>query len=261
MPVAGQLLDSIKEYGTMKPSRITFLFGVVFATMLVPVLVPAQITNVVFSENFSGPINTNKLTVGTRSLEGGKGDIKPTVANGTVEFTGTVSEQWWAGGSLQIAPSFPVNAETNVVVSVDRVAENGSGSAHRSALWILDPTGNYFVLFAEDVAETEWEYNQKIGSSSDSPTGSGNAIAAFDASGSPFLDLGLHSMKAVANGQTVKLYLDETFGTEVPFPFSPVSFAIGSLARANADVADTTFDNLQVATVGLEAFPLLHCSW
>jgi hypothetical protein len=218
----------------------------------------AQVTNVVFSENFGGPLNTNKLKVGTISLEGGTGNIKPAVTNGVVEFTGVVSQQWWPGGSLQTVQSFPVNAETNVVASVDRVQEIGGGdavsdTAHRSALWVLDPTLSYFVLFAYNT-ENNWEYNFKIGSASDVATGSGTAIAAFNDSNGPFLDNALHSMKAVANGQTVQLYLDNTFGVEVPFPFSQQVYAIGSLARANNDVADTIFDNFVVQTVGLEAF-------
>ena len=141
----------------------------------------AQVTNVVFSEDFSGPLDTNKLIVGTRTLEGGTGTIVPIVSNGVVEITGITTEQWWAGGSLQVATNFTANAETNVQFSVDRVSENGSGSAVRSALWILDPTGTYFVLFAQDVGETQWEYNRNIGRAGDSPTGSGTAIAAFDA--------------------------------------------------------------------------------
>ena len=61
-------------------------------------------------------------------------------------------------------------------------------------------------------------------------------------------------MKAVCDGSSAKLYLDGVFGVSVPFPFNSVTFAIGSLARANTDVADTTFDNVQAETVGLEAF-------
>ena len=74
----------------------------------------AQVTNVVFSEDFSGPLNTNKMIVGTRTLEGGTGTIVPIVSNGVVEITGITTEQWWAGGSLQVATNFIANAETNV---------------------------------------------------------------------------------------------------------------------------------------------------
>ena len=40
----------------------------------------AQVTNVIFSEDFSGSLNTNKWIVGTRTLEGGTGTIVPVVS-------------------------------------------------------------------------------------------------------------------------------------------------------------------------------------
>src|ERR1051326_4115436 len=195
----------------MKKPKVLLLILVSLLAWLFPLATSAQVTNTVFSEDFSGPLNTNKLKVGTISLEGGTGNITPTVANGVVEFTGTVSQQWWPGGSLQTVQSFPVNAETNVVASVDRVKEIGGGdnftdTAHRCALWVLDPTQSHFVLFAFNT-EDSWEYNFKIGSPSDVATGGGTAIPAFNDPNGPFLDnTVLHNMKAVANGQTVKLY-------------------------------------------------------
>ena len=238
----------------MKKKSQSLFALLLLAGWIVQPKLSAQVTNVVFTEDFSGSLNTNKWIVGTRTLEGGTGTIVPAVSNGVVEITGITTEQWWAGGSLQVATNFTANAETNVEFSVDRVSENGSGSAHRTALWILDPTGTYFVLFAEDVGETAWEYNRKIGLAGDVPTGSGTAINAFDAAGSPYLDGGLHTMTAVCDGSNAKLYLDGVFGVSVHFPFNNVAFALGSLARANNDIADTTFDNVQVETVGLEAF-------
>ena len=129
--------------------------------------------------------------------------------------------------------------------------ENGQGSASRSALWILDSTQTKYVLFADVRGEDGWHYNRKIGESGDQPTGGGVNIAAFDLfDGDP----GLHQMKAVANGKTVRLYLDDIFGAEVKFPFSTLVFHIGSYARANNDIADTFFDNLKIETVGKATF-------
>jgi len=215
----------------------------------------AQITNTVFSEDFtSKTLDANKIVFQDHSLEGGKGDIAPVLHDGVVEFTGTVTEQWWAGATLRVVPTFTANSETNVMVSVDRVSEAGTGSATRSCLWIMDPSRTFFVLFAEDRAETAWEYNRYIGTSGDSQTGSGNAITKFDTAGSAYMDEGLHRMKAIANGKTVKLYLDDVFGVEVAFPFNNLVFEIGAAARANNDVADATFDNLRVQTIGATAF-------
>jgi len=55
-------------------------------------------------------------------------------------------------------------------------------------------------------------------------------------------------MKMVADGLTVKLYLDGQMGAEVKFPFAKVIVEFGSYARANNDTAATTWDNLKVET-------------
>src|SRR6185503_13386824 len=90
-------------------------------------------------------------------------------------------------------------------------------------------------------------YNRNIGEAGDSPTGGGPNIAAFD--GANFDDGGLHRMKIVADGKTVKLYLDDQLGEEVKFPFTTVVFEFGSYARDNNDTADTTWDNLKIETI------------
>src|SRR5207253_2282930 len=87
----------------------------------------------------------------------------------------------------------------------------------------------------------------KIGENGDVPTGGGTDIPAFNSAA--FDDNGLHRMSMVADGQTVKLYLDGQLGTEVKFPFSKVTFEFGAYARANNDTADTKWDNLSVETV------------
>src|SRR6266403_1210216 len=110
----------------------------------------AQITNQVFFDDFSaGVIDTNKYQPDAPFFEGGLGDIHATEANGVVEFTGTVSQQWWAGATLRLVQTFTASDETNEVVSVDRVSEAGVGTSSRSALWIMDLPQRHFVLFAD----------------------------------------------------------------------------------------------------------------
>ena len=78
-------------------------------------------------------------------------------------------------------------------------------------------------------------------------------MAAFD----PFDNTAggdLFRMKVIANGETVRLYLDDVFGAEVRFPYKDLSFHVGSYARANNDTANTVFDNLRVETVGKASF-------
>ena len=237
------------------PRHFQLLAAVILFLTVCPPRAAAQITNTVFFDDFAdGVIDANKYQPDAPFFEGGQGDIHATEANGVLEFTGTVSQQWWAGATLRIVPTFTVSDETNVVISVDRVSEAGIGTSSRSALWTMDSTRTTFVLFADNQGENHWEYNRKINEAGDQPTGGGTAIAAFDDLAGPFLDEGLHRMKAVANGRTVKLYLDDVFGAEVKFPFTNLVFQIGSYARANGDTADTTFDNLRVETVGTATF-------
>lgn len=208
--------------------------------------VPALST--VFSDDFSaGSIDPAKFQPDSPFFEGGVGDIHATVENGTLRFVGTTTQQWWAGGTLRVVPTFTATESTPVVVSVDRVAEVGAGTASRSALWIMDETKTQYVLFADVRAEGGWRYNRKIGENGDVPTGSGTDIAAFN--GGTFDDGGLHKMGLIADGKTVKLLLDGVVGAEVKFPFSKVVLQLGSYARANNDTADTTWDNLKVETI------------
>src|SRR6185503_16043964 len=145
---------------------------------------------------------------------------------------------------------FTASDESTVTLTIDRVAEQGLGTASRSALWILDETLTKYVLFADVRAEGGWRYNRKINENGDVPTGSGTDIAAFNA----FEEGGLHRMKMTADGKTVKLYLDDIFGAEVKFPFTKVVIQFGSYARANNDTADTTWDNLEVSSTGAASF-------
>ena len=231
------------------------VLGAALTTLSLAILPPAtaQISKTVFSEDFSGAqINTTKFAPDAPFFEGGVGDIAASQHDGVLEFAGTVSQQWWAGATLRVIPTFEASAETNVVISVDRVAEAGLGSASRSALWIMDATQSFYVLYADVRGEGGWHYNRKIGIAGDNPTGGGTDITAFN--GGTYDDGGEHRMKAVANGSTVTLYLDDVKGTEVKFPFSPLLFHLGSYARANTDTANTIFDNLLVEQVGTATF-------
>jgi hypothetical protein len=211
----------------------------------------AQITNVVFFDDFEdGVIDPGVYQPDAPFFEGGRGNISAAEANGVMEFTGTVSQQWWAGGTLRLVRGFSVSDETNLVVSVDRVSETGVGSASRSALWIMDSTTNNFVLFADVRAEGGWRHNRKIGEAGDVPTGSGTDMPSLNV----FEDGALHRMKVVADGKNVRLYLDDVFGAQVKFPFKDLIIQFGSYARANNDTAHTIFDNLSIQTVGKAAF-------
>src|SRR5262245_40112192 len=208
----------------------------------------AQTSTVVFQDDFSAnTIDPAKYQADAPFFEGGVGDIHAVAGGGVMKFVGTTSQQWWSGGTLRIVPSFTATEETPVTISIDRVAEAGVGSASRSALWILNEAKDKYVLFADVRGEEGWRYNRKIGETGDVPTGGGTILTAFD--GGTFDNGLLHRMQMVANGKTVKLFLDGILGAEVNFPFSKVIFEFGAYARANNDTADTTWDNLKVETV------------
>ena len=216
--------------------------------------VQGQITNTVFFEDFNNAvIDPAKFEADAPFFEGGVGNIAGAVSNGELEFTGTVSQQWWAGATLRVVPTFTVSEEADIIASVDRVRERGIGTASRSAFWIMTADQSKYVLFADVRNEGGWSYNRKIGEAGDVPTGGGNVMAAFD----PFDNTAggdLFRMKVIANGETVRLYLDDVFGAEVRFPYKDLSFHVGSYARANNDTANTVFDNLRVETVGKASF-------
>src|SRR5262249_12049607 len=232
---------------TSLTSKVACLSALTSLFLLVSSRSHAQISTVLFSDDFSAnKIDPAKYQPDAPFFEGGTGDIHATAHDGVIEFVGTTTQQWWSGGTLQVASTFNATPDTPVTLSIDRVAEAGQGSASRSALWILDETKTKYVLFADNRGEIGWEYNRKIGEDGDVPTGSGTNIPQFD--GASFDDGGLHHMKMVANGSTVKLYLDGALGAEVKFPFGKVIFEFGSYARANNDTADTKWDNLKIET-------------
>ncbi|MCC6233129.1 MAG: hypothetical protein IT580_10835 [Verrucomicrobiales bacterium] len=213
-----------------------------------------KVLSTVFSDDFSSnTIDPAKYQPDAPFFEGGVGDIHAEARDGTIEFVGTTTTQWWAGGTLRVVPTFTATESTPVVVSIDRVSELGQGTASRSALWILDESKTKYVLFADVRAEGGWRYNRKIGEDGDAPTGSGNDIAVFN--GGTFDDGGLHRMSIVADGKTVKLMLDGQLGTEVKFPFSKVVVEFGAYARANNDTAATTWDNLKIETILPDKLP------
>lgn len=245
----------------MKTKRIGSILTLAVAGALAAMNASAQITNVVFTDDFSKTgIDTGKYAVDSPFFEGGKGTIAPKVENGVLEFTGTVTEQWWAGATLRVIEPIAISPETNVVVTVDRIEETGGTTGSRSALWIMDESRTKYVLYAEVYNEGGWHYNRYIGETGDVRTGGGTNIDPFDGTdavtGVNYDDQGLHRMQVLANGKTVKLYLDGKYGTEVKFPFDKMVVELGSYARANNDTAGTKWDNLKIQTVGTATFSL-----
>ena len=224
-------------------SAIRLTLGLV-ASSLMALGQPAQ---VIFEDDFSSDtIDESRYEPAEPFFEGGEGTIHAEAGDGVMRFVGSTTQQWWSGSTLRIKEKFEVSEASPVTLHIDRVEEAGQGTASRSALWIFDETETRYVLFADVRGEGGWRYNRKIGQTGDVATGSGANISAFDG-----MDDGLEfTMSMEADGSTVKLFLDDTQGAEVDFPYSPVIFHFGSYARANNDTADTTWDNLRIERVG-----------
>ena len=194
----------------------------------------------------NGTIDAN-WRVNPQGFEAGAADATISESGGTVQFSATGTANFWGGASLASELTFSAGTTTPVTFEIDRVSHSGSGSATRTGIYVTDQTRSRYVFFSDDVGESGWTYNRKINQPGDNPTGGGVNINAFD--GPNFDDLGNHHLKAVADGQTVKLYLDNVPGAEVAFPVTNgIVFEFGAYTRAIGDTVAATFDNACVST-------------
>jgi len=98
---------------------------------------------------------------------------------------------------------------------------------------------------AHDGRNFGWGYNKMTGAADDNPTGNSVNLRAFD--GGTFDDEKIHRVKLVANGTTVKLFLDEVFGAEVPFPFATgLTVGFGASTDENGNGVVGVFDNAKI---------------
>jgi hypothetical protein len=217
------------------------------------------------SENFaSGPIDPVKwrtdttplVPQGVATVESGVSIVNEAL---TIAVTGEVDG--WPGFALMTVTNYTPEATRPVTFEIDRTKLNytlvtGTSAKQRTGLWITDSTRSNYIFFNEykthDGAAGGWEYARVIGSAGDVPLaldGAATTIAAFN---TPlFNDGGLHRLKAVANGSTVRLYLDDVFGAEVPFPVtSGLTFGAGAYVRAATDIMSGIFDNAVVTQPG-----------
>ncbi len=199
-----------------------------------------QSAKVLFEDDFSSnTINPDWYKPAESFFEGDKGGIHAEPGDGVMRFAETTTQ--WPGSTLRIKESFEATTGSPVALHIDRVKAALQGAGSRSALWVFDETESRYILFA-DIWRRGWYYNRNIREPRNAPTWPGIRIGAFDGKNDGLL----HTMSMVADGWTVKLYLDGELGTEVEFPFSPVIFRFGSYARANGGTADTVWDNLRI---------------
>ena len=209
-----------------------------------------------FTDDFSAAaVDTTKWTANTVAFEvsqGGTTDMTTTQAGGVVTMAGTATASFWGGVQLTTVNSYNASPSQLLRFGVDRVSMVGTGTAYRASIRIRDAANTNYVLFSQNVGEGGWEYNRLANLPGDNAIGNGTDIAAFDTKE----DGANHRMEIVANGSTVRLYLDGVAGPEVAFPVtSGIQFEVASYVRAaNADPAlsdsvTTVFDNAKVERI------------
>jgi hypothetical protein len=203
--------------------------GACVAGSIMITITPPPVT--LLSDNFAGStIDSSKwIEDATPLVEGGLATAGSslTISDGTVFMNVICEAADWPGYTLWTTKSFSASATSPVVFEIDRtkmeyVLVGGTSAKQRTGIWIKSPSGQY-VFFSDfgswDATPGGWQYHRSIGQAGDNPvTGAGTYISAFNAA--KFTDQKDHRMKAVANGSTVKLFLDNELGAEVPFPFS-----------------------------------------
>lgn len=203
------------------------------------------------SDEFAGTaVDTSKWMVDERGLErlgAVTNDSWVAISNGAVNIhivaagVGEVADVWWGGLGLTTLQSYSASPLAPVYLEVDRLARNGSGAEHRTAILISDVARQNWVMFSDDELNGGWVVNTSTGTLRQTNPG----LPAF---GDPkYLDGGPHRMKLLADGTTVKVYLDGVLGAEVPFAFNQdLVFTLGAYARGYPDAIAAIFDNARV---------------
>jgi hypothetical protein len=180
------------------------------------------------------------------------GESGISIEDGTVRMHAVAESGPWPGLGVTAVETFNASSTEPVIFEIDRVRltfslVTGTGAKQRTGIWITDSTRSNYLFFGEyathDGAVGGWQYNRSIGQPGDTPLPAGGAvIPAFTPA--VFNDRGNHRLKAIANGSTVKLYLDDVFGAEVPFPVSEgIVFGFGTYVNDPGNVATGIFDN------------------
>ncbi|MBL9126251.1 MAG: hypothetical protein JNL97_01330, partial [Verrucomicrobiales bacterium] len=169
------------------------------------------------------------------------------------KFAVTAEASRWPGLALLTTKTYTAGATTPTTFEIDRVKVEfdlvtGTGAEQRTGIWVKNAAGNY-VFFADYLAHDGrnfgWGYNKSVGAADDNATGNAVNIIAFD--GGKFDDRAKHRAKIVVNGATAKLYLDDVFGAEVPFPFGTgLTFGFGTYVDETGNVARGHWDNARV---------------
>lgn len=212
----------------------------------------------VFVDDFERVEIGNQWRVNEAPFETGAGESFVGIFGGVLELDVNLTDNFWGGISIVTERTFSASLTQPLIFEVDRAYDDGFGTATRSGVWITDQTRGQYILFSHNVGEGGWQYNRFIGAPGDNPTGAGTNVDAFD-----FLDedFDSHRIRLVANGETVKIYLDDIFGAEVAFPVTEnIVFELATYARASGDTIIAGFDNVSILSAGETGLPCISAN-
>jgi hypothetical protein len=211
---------------------------------------PAGVTTLLEDDFSAAAIDAARWMINEAGFEGGGTTAESSVeqVDGELVIDVATEDAGWGGKALKTAGSFSASATAPLMFEIDRVAHEEDASASRTGIWITDANRSHYVLFAEADGEGGWQYNRLAGDISDNPSGPGAITPLVNQE--EFNDLGTHRIRAILDGATLRLYLDDRFATEITWPFgSGVVFEAGAYAADAGDVVTGVFDNARVATV------------
>ena len=183
---------------------------------------------------------------------------------------------YWPGFSLVTVPTFTATADKPLVVETTRVLQETqgtqSGAATRSGVWLIAPDKSKWLLFADNMGESNWGYNPYSGLGTDypvnNPSNVGYDLAILNQTFADNLH-GMLDMRIVANGSEASLYLRDPAaaeptwvrGSTFPLNFSEdIAVALGVYARTPqagttlGDYVNAAFGPLKVYTSDTVAF-------
>lgn len=172
------------------------------------------------------------------------GDLTVTPSWG-VMLDYTLTANYWGGTAFWTQKSYKASKIDPLAFVVDReqfsYGEGATGA--RCAILVRSSDGTKWIQIADasdTVGYMGWVYNHYV----DKPTGAGVQMAALNAL---FADRGKHTVKLVADGQTVKVYVDDILGATLNFPVKEdIQFGFGIYTRAIPDAASAYFMSAKI---------------
>ncbi len=156
-----------------------------------------------------------------------------------------LTANYWGGTAFWTQKSYKTSKIDPLSFVVDReqfsYGEGATGA--RCAILIRSSDGTKWIQIADskdDAGYMGWVYNHYV----DKATGGGIQMPALNAL---FADRGEHIVKLVADGQTVKVYVDEVLGATLNFPVKEdIQFGFGIYTRAAGDTASAYFMSAKI---------------